>query len=56
MRYRIEYWAVAFVRAMLGLLPHRVVRALGASIGYLFYTFDRSHRRVAVSNLRQAFP
>jgi Kdo2-lipid IVA lauroyltransferase/acyltransferase len=55
-RYRIEFLAVASMRALLSLLPHGAVRVLGASFGVLFYTLDRAHRRIAVSNLMQAFP
>ncbi len=56
MRYRIEFLAVASVRALLSVLPHGAVRALGASVGLSFYALDRAHRRIAVSNLMQAFP
>ncbi len=56
MRHRIEHAAVAGVRRVLRVLPHRVVQALGATLGLMFYTLDRGHRRVALANLRQAFP
>ena len=56
MRHRIEFFAVAGARALVGVLPHGVVRALGAVLGLMFYTFDRSHRRVALGNLAQSFP
>ena len=38
------------------MLPHRVVRLLGATLGLLFYLVDRGHRRVALTNLAQCFP
>ena len=56
MRHRIEYWAVAAVRAFVRLLPMRAVRAAGTVLGLLFYTIDRVHRRVADTNLATAFP
>lgn len=56
MRHRLEFLAVAYVRALVGLLPHGMVRLLGASVGLLSYALDRSHRRVALTNLAQAFP
>lgn len=56
MRYRLEYWAVVAVRACVRILPHAVVRGLGATLGLLFYALDRPHRRVALANLGQCFP
>lgn len=56
MRHRIEYWAVAAMRTLVGLLPDRIVRAFGSAIGVAFYTLDRPHRRVALTNLAQCFP
>ena len=56
MRHRVEYAAVMLVRFVLGLLPHAVARGMGALVGTAFYTFDRAHRRVALTNLQQSFP
>ena len=56
MRYRLEYLAVTAVRGVLAVLPHAVVRALGACVGLVFYSVDVKHRRVAATNLAQAFP
>lgn len=56
MRYRIEYAAVKLVRAVLSVLPHAVVRSLGAALGQLFYLVDWPHRRVAWANLARALP
>ena len=48
--------AIRALRGVLWLLPHRVVRACGATAGLLFYAADRKHRRVALTNLAQSFP
>jgi Kdo2-lipid IVA lauroyltransferase/acyltransferase len=55
-RHRLEYLAVVAIRAVLGVLPHRMVRSYGALLGRLFYAVDRGHRRVALANLEQCFP
>ena len=56
MRHRLEYGAILALRAVLAAMPHAVVRACGATVGLLFYTVDAKHRRVAMTNLAQAFP
>ena len=56
MRYRLEYFVVASLRAVLSVLPHSMVRVLGAALGLLFYLVDVRHRRVAVVNLAKSFP
>ena len=56
MRHRLEYLAVRAIRAVLGWLPHRVVRGCGALLGLLFYVVDRKHRKVAIANLAHSFP
>jgi KDO2-lipid IV(A) lauroyltransferase len=55
-RRQVEYLLVVFVRNVLRVLPHGLVRLLGATIGWLFYVLDRGHRRVALANLTQCFP
>jgi KDO2-lipid IV(A) lauroyltransferase len=55
-RHRVEYVAIRALRAVLWLLPHSVVRWCGAIAGLLFYSVDRKHRRVALTNLAQCFP
>ncbi len=42
--------------ALTRLLPMRAVLALGTLLGRAFYLFDRGHRRLAIDNLRAAFP
>lgn len=55
-RYRLEYVAVMAMRAVVSVLPHVVARAMGASVGVLFYLLDRPHRRVALANLAHSLP
>ena len=56
MRHRLEYLAVVSLRAVLAVLPHAIVRLLGASMGQVAYWVDAKHRRVAMTNLAQSFP
>jgi KDO2-lipid IV(A) lauroyltransferase len=44
------------IRGVVAVLPHSIVRALGAVMGMLFHAVDAKHRRVATTNLAQAFP
>jgi KDO2-lipid IV(A) lauroyltransferase len=55
-RHRLEYVAVVVVRWLAGLVPYPVARALGTAIGLAFHAADGAHRRLAVSQLRAAFP
>lgn len=55
-RHRIEYALVASVRGLVRVLPESAARALGALIGWTFYVVDGGHRRLAVAQLRTAFP
>ena len=55
-RHRIEYALVASVRGLIRLLPESAARALGTSIGWTFYLVDGGHRRLAIAQLRMAFP
>jgi Kdo2-lipid IVA lauroyltransferase/acyltransferase len=55
-RHRIEHGAVAAVVQLARVLPMRVVIAAGTLLGTAFYWFDRPHRRLAIRNLRAAFP
>jgi KDO2-lipid IV(A) lauroyltransferase len=54
-RYRLEYWAVLVVRALVKVAPMTAVRAAGSMLGLCFYLLDRVHRRVAETNLAIAF-
>ncbi|MFN2444879.1 MAG: lysophospholipid acyltransferase family protein [Vicinamibacterales bacterium] len=56
MRYRLEYWLVLSLRGVVRLMPHGLVRGIGAAAGLACYALDRPHRRVALANLTQCFP
>jgi Kdo2-lipid IVA lauroyltransferase/acyltransferase len=47
---------VVSVIRVVRLMPMRAVLAAGTVLGRAFYTFDRVHRRLAIDNLRAAFP
>jgi KDO2-lipid IV(A) lauroyltransferase len=55
-RHRAEYGLVRVIRAVVGLLPERAGRGLGTGLGALFYVVDGRHRRLAIAQLRLAFP
>jgi KDO2-lipid IV(A) lauroyltransferase len=55
-RHRLEYGVVSSMIALTRLLPMQAVLALGTMLGRAFYLFDRGHRRLAIDNLRAAFP
>jgi KDO2-lipid IV(A) lauroyltransferase len=56
LRHRLESAAVHGVIQAVRLLPMSAVLAAGSLLGAAFHFFDRPHRRLAVSNLRAAFP
>jgi Kdo2-lipid IVA lauroyltransferase/acyltransferase len=53
---RVEYAAVAALRRLTSLLPYPLLLLCGRTLGFLFYTVDATHRRVASENLAGAFP
>src|ERR1044071_4701727 len=55
-RHRIEYTLVVIVRAFVRALPDPIVRAIGTLVGLVFYLGDPAHRRLAIRQLRAAFP
>jgi KDO2-lipid IV(A) lauroyltransferase len=55
-RHRAEYFAVASVVQLTSLMPMSLVLGLGWLVGRAFYLLDGPHRRLAVRNLRAAFP
>lgn len=56
LQHRIEYAAVMTTRGVVSLCPMPLVLAFGTVLGRLFHAFDRSHRRLALTNLENAFP
>ena len=56
LRYRLEYGLVVLVRGIVRVLPDAAARGVGSLVGLSFYAVDRSHRRLAVRQLRAAFP
>lgn len=56
LRHRLEYVLVLAVRSLVGVLPDRPGRGIGTLIGLFFYAADAAHRRLAVRQLRAAFP
>ena len=55
-RWALEAGAATAVARFLGLLPRRTALALGRGLGRLWGDLDRRHVRVALDNLRHAFP
>ena len=55
-RHRLEYVAVLVVRALARSLPRRLSLAFGAALGAIFYRLHGARRKLAVANLRAAFP
>jgi KDO2-lipid IV(A) lauroyltransferase len=56
LRHRAEYALVVLVRAFVRFAPDAIARALGSIVGLTFYACDPSHRRLAVDQIRAAFP
>ncbi len=55
-RHRVEYATVLVLRAVVSALPARLAEGLGTAIGVTFHAIDGRHRRVAIEQLRAAFP
>jgi len=55
-QHRLEYGAVAAIRAVIRILPMGAVIATGTVLGWLFHALDGPHRRLALRNLEAAFP
>lgn len=56
LRWRGEYAAVRFLEGMTADFGPRRREALGLALGRIAYFADSRHRRVALENLREAFP
>jgi Kdo2-lipid IVA lauroyltransferase/acyltransferase len=55
-RHLAEYALVALTMRVARALPWLAVRAMGSTLGFLFYALDRRHRRIAMQNVAAAFP
>lgn len=55
-RYRIEYGLYLLGRSLYGSLPTGVLRRFGPLLGRAGFVLNRRHRRVALDNLRTAYP
>src|SRR5262245_61252084 len=56
MRAALEYVLVRSLLVIVRIAPHGLGRAMGSTLGFMFYVLDRTHRRVAERNLETAFP
>ena len=56
MRFRLEFALARVVSGCVRLLPMPVARACGGALGRAVYLVDGFHRRIALTNLAQAFP
>jgi KDO2-lipid IV(A) lauroyltransferase len=55
-RHRLEYGLVIAVRAVVAVLPDAAARGVGSTIGILSYAAAPGRRRLAIRQLRAAFP
>jgi KDO2-lipid IV(A) lauroyltransferase len=55
-RHQLEYLAVRALVAIIGVMPAPLVRGCAKLLGFAWYTFNRSRRRIAQANLAAAFP
>ena len=55
-RHRLEYALVVGIRELVRILPESWGRGIGTVVGSAFYLVDGGHRRLAVAQLRRAFP
>jgi KDO2-lipid IV(A) lauroyltransferase len=55
-RFRLELALTRLVAGVIRLLPMTAVRACGGALGRAVYFVDGFHRRIALTNLAQAFP
>jgi KDO2-lipid IV(A) lauroyltransferase len=55
-RHRAEYGFVVAVRAIVRVLPDAAARGIGSAVGLAFYACAPARRRLAIRQLRAAFP
>ncbi len=53
---KLGSWGLRMAWGLFRLLPLRVAQRLGAALGLLAYALSARYRRVAIQNLRRAFP
>lgn len=51
----LELWIFQMLKSLLYILPRRLCRIWGKTTGFVFYSLDKRHRRIALSNLNVAF-
>ena len=56
LKHKLEYWLTGFLTGLFRILPTPLATSLGMSIGGFAYTALRIRRKVALENLRTAFP
>lgn len=56
LRWRLEYGAVQALALLLAATPHGLRLSMGRALGRLAFFVDRRHARVALANLRAAYP
>ncbi len=56
MGYRLQYWPVALLVRLMGLLPRPMAHGIGIMIGGLVYYVHPRLRRVGRRNLEMALP
>lgn len=54
-RYKVEFYAVSFLIAVLNIIPYRLALLLGDIIGFLAFSIIRIRRKVTLDNLRMSF-
>jgi len=55
-RFRLEAWVAGAMSALVRALPRPIVLRIGRILGGLYSRLDERHVRIAVDNLRHAFP
>lgn len=54
-REKIEFFAFQFLKIPFFFLPRSICLAIGGTLGILVYHADKKHRKIALSNLTEAF-
>ncbi len=51
----LEFWIFQILKSLLYIFPRKLCQAWGRTMGLIFYSLDKRHRRIALSNLKLAF-